>query len=186
MESYNSNGTLNADGSSNAPVSVVTDNGESMTNVINPNVPVKFSHFTKENEGEVRDSEVDRRNFIYQHRVIGQAILEFQEYARAGFRAIPPLLNINLHIYEATNSTCPETKDHCCICLEEYCDKEELARIDCGHMYHMDCLKEWNKIVNTCPVCRRRVAVICHFALRFRAYLGRLAATNQLRSGSVN
>lgn len=44
MESYNSNGAMNGDGSSNAPIS---DNREGVTNVINPNVPVKFSHFTK-------------------------------------------------------------------------------------------------------------------------------------------
>ncbi|XP_015087669.2 probable E3 ubiquitin-protein ligase HIP1 [Solanum pennellii] len=175
MESYNSNGAMNGDGSSNAPIS---DNREGVTNVINPNVP--------ENEGgEVRDSEVDRRNFIYQE-VVERAISELEEHARAGFRAIPPLLNINLHVYEAANSTCSEPKEKCSVCLEEFCDKEELARIDCGHMYHMDCLKKWNLVVNTCPICRRRVAVICHFTLKIRAYLDRLAAANQLSSGSVN
>ena len=56
----------------------------------------------------------------------------------------------------------------------------------CGHMYHKDCLKNWNMIVNTFPICRRRVAVIRHFTLKIRAYLDRLAAANQLSSGSVN
>ncbi|WMV50733.1 hypothetical protein MTR67_044118 [Solanum verrucosum] len=35
---------------------------------------------------------------------------------------------------------------HCNIRKEENFDREDLTRIDCGNIYHIDCSKEWLKI----------------------------------------
>lgn len=40
----------------------------------------------------------------------------------------------------------------CPICLGENID-EDITCMDCGHDYHISCIKRWNKVTNTCPMC---------------------------------
>ncbi|KAK4722744.1 hypothetical protein R3W88_012977 [Solanum pinnatisectum] len=49
-----------------------------------------------------------------------------------------------------------ETKDAepCCICQEEYKDGEDLGKLDCGHDFHADCIKQWLMQKNLCPICK--------------------------------
>lgn len=46
--------------------------------------------------------------------------------------------------------------DDCCICLETMKNKNRttLKVLTCKHVFHSKCIKEWNKINNTCPICR--------------------------------
>ncbi|OVA10170.1 zinc finger protein [Macleaya cordata] len=45
----------------------------------------------------------------------------------------------------------------CVICLEEY-KKEEVGRlINCGHDYHVGCIKKWLSMKNACPICKAPV-----------------------------
>ncbi|MCD7461051.1 RING finger protein 24 [Datura stramonium] len=44
--------------------------------------------------------------------------------------------------------------------IDDYCDAEELAKIDCGHVYHLDCIKEWIKLNTSCPMCKRDALAI--------------------------
>ncbi|XP_051113298.1 RING-H2 finger protein ATL43-like [Andrographis paniculata] len=51
-----------------------------------------------------------------------------------------------------------ETSDHCAICLYGYKEGELLATLkECGHKYHVVCVKTWLDKKNTCPLCRTRV-----------------------------
>ncbi|XP_038883574.1 E3 ubiquitin-protein ligase RNF181-like [Benincasa hispida] len=44
----------------------------------------------------------------------------------------------------------------CCICLEELsCEKREVIRIPCGHVYHESCVFKWLRKNNSCPLCRK-------------------------------
>ncbi|XP_057427872.1 RING-H2 finger protein ATL47-like [Lotus japonicus] len=38
---------------------------------------------------------------------------------------------------------------------EEYVDSEELGVLDCMHRYHIDCIKTWLVLNNSCPICKR-------------------------------
>uniref|UniRef100_M1CDV1 RING-type E3 ubiquitin transferase n=1 Tax=Solanum tuberosum TaxID=4113 RepID=M1CDV1_SOLTU len=38
---------------------------------------------------------------------------------------------------------------------DDYYDKEKLTEISCGHIYHYDCIREWIKLKNICPICKR-------------------------------
>lgn len=40
----------------------------------------------------------------------------------------------------------------CPICLGENTD-EDITSIECGHSYHISCIREWNRVRNTCPMC---------------------------------
>ncbi|XP_022633830.1 putative RING-H2 finger protein ATL21A [Vigna radiata var. radiata] len=50
----------------------------------------------------------------------------------------------------------PGPNGGCCwICLSEYNSKETIRCIpECEHCFHADCIDEWLRINNTCPVCR--------------------------------
>ena len=57
---------------------------------------------------------------------------------------------------------CQLKADHqCSICLEnEKCDRW-VPRLECGHIFHDDCLLRWVKgtsaMSNSCPICRRLI-----------------------------
>lgn len=36
----------------------------------------------------------------------------------------------------------------------DYKDQEKVGTLDCGHEYHVDCIKMWLVVKNTCPICK--------------------------------
>ncbi|KAF6155936.1 hypothetical protein GIB67_039267 [Kingdonia uniflora] len=58
-----------------------------------------------------------------------------------------------------SSSTCTADKDHessetCIICQVEYENQEMIGTLDCGHEYHADCVKQWLRVKNVCPICK--------------------------------
>jgi hypothetical protein len=50
-----------------------------------------------------------------------------------------------------------ELKENCVICMDTMTSHESMA-LDCCHVFHMDCIREWfQNGHNTCPSCRSRV-----------------------------
>lgn len=45
---------------------------------------------------------------------------------------------------------------HCSICFENYNGNSALAAMRCGHVYHRNCLLQWFKHRQTCPICNFR------------------------------
>ncbi|MCD7461043.1 RING finger protein 24 [Datura stramonium] len=155
---------------------------ERTTDVVNPDVQT----ITPENGGELGEVGVDEQDLTVVNMTFRQVAIELCEYVRAGFRARAPYLNANLHKYQEANSTNLESKECCCICLDEYSEGEEIAKIDCGHLYHVGCIREWINRKDTCPICKRRVSVPSVDSLRIRSYLVQRAATNQHSFGPAN
>ena len=51
-----------------------------------------------------------------------------------------------------------ETAQVCSICMENFCIKEVVVKIECTHIFHFECLKGWLKIDKTsCPMCRKNL-----------------------------
>ncbi|URD74045.1 zinc finger, C3HC4 type, domain containing protein [Musa troglodytarum] len=50
-----------------------------------------------------------------------------------------------------------EIERKCSICQEEYEANDETGRLECGHGYHMYCIKQWLLLKNACPVCKAPV-----------------------------
>ena len=48
-------------------------------------------------------------------------------------------------------------EDECVICKCDYEDGEQLKRLPCFHKFHSECIKEWFKRQNFCPVCRTEI-----------------------------
>lgn len=45
----------------------------------------------------------------------------------------------------------------CCICQEEYVNGDDLGKLKCGHDFHTECIKQWLKQKNLCPICKATI-----------------------------
>ncbi|KAJ7228472.1 hypothetical protein GGX14DRAFT_345899, partial [Mycena pura] len=53
-----------------------------------------------------------------------------------------------------------ESDKRCPICLDDYQPSDPVLKLgDCQHWLHKECLMQWLKGANTCPVCRKDVKV---------------------------
>ncbi|KAI4298472.1 hypothetical protein L6164_032026 [Bauhinia variegata] len=57
-------------------------------------------------------------------------------------------------IYVSLMTDCSTDLEPCCICQEEYADGEDIGSLDCGHEFHTNCIKQWLRRKNLCPVCK--------------------------------
>ena len=44
--------------------------------------------------------------------------------------------------------------EECCICLEEGSNK--FMKLNCDHLFHEKCIKDWIRENNSCPICREK------------------------------
>ncbi|KAL6973584.1 RING-type E3 ubiquitin transferase [Sarracenia purpurea var. burkii] len=47
-----------------------------------------------------------------------------------------------------------EIEHKCSICQEDYEAEDEMGKLECGHFYHIHCIKQWLVQKNICPVCK--------------------------------
>jgi len=45
----------------------------------------------------------------------------------------------------------------CTICLEEFIENQEVFLHKCNNKYHKQCILDWIKIKNTCPLCKEKI-----------------------------
>ncbi|KAK4840694.1 hypothetical protein QYF36_015911 [Acer negundo] len=72
------------------------------------------------------------------------------------FRVVRRIIHTNLrhrefHPIEAGS---PAPGECCCICQEEYAAGEDIGNLDCGHVYHVECITQWLLLKNSCPICK--------------------------------
>ncbi|KAF8377566.1 hypothetical protein HHK36_030948 [Tetracentron sinense] len=61
--------------------------------------------------------------------------------------------------YSSITIGSPCEVEPCCICQEEYVDGDHLGKIDCGHDFHTNCIKQWVVHKNLCPICKTTALV---------------------------
>lgn len=56
--------------------------------------------------------------------------------------------------------------DRCTICLESDIKEEDCMnpnnkkyKLECGHVFHIKCIKEWTYYMNSCPICRKEIKI---------------------------
>uniref|UniRef100_A0A1J3CPT1 RING-type E3 ubiquitin transferase n=1 Tax=Noccaea caerulescens TaxID=107243 RepID=A0A1J3CPT1_NOCCA len=47
----------------------------------------------------------------------------------------------------------------CSICQDEYEREAQVGKLDCGHSFHVQCVKQWLSRKNACPVCKKTAYV---------------------------
>ncbi|XP_052207943.1 E3 ubiquitin-protein ligase At1g63170-like [Diospyros lotus] len=45
----------------------------------------------------------------------------------------------------------------CCICLSKYREKEEMRQLPCSHIFHLQCVDQWLRIISCCPLCKQQL-----------------------------
>src|SRR4051794_23624770 len=45
----------------------------------------------------------------------------------------------------------------CSVCLAAFAPESQKRKLDCGHVFHLNCIKQWLNIKPTCPNCRSGV-----------------------------
>ena len=45
----------------------------------------------------------------------------------------------------------------CSICLSAFCKGNDVSTLPCGHAYHKDCIGQWLRNVNNCPICKQSI-----------------------------
>jgi len=46
--------------------------------------------------------------------------------------------------------------EECSICLEIFTNDEKIIKLNCDHIFHLDCIKLWIENNDTCPLCRTK------------------------------
>ena len=53
-----------------------------------------------------------------------------------------------------------DASEVCSICWDSAERGKGIAVLACSHLFHSECINRWNKIGNSCPLCRRRLFTI--------------------------
>lgn len=59
---------------------------------------------------------------------------------------------------ESSNEDKDDNDIKCSICQEEYVVADEVGSLKCEHKYHVDCIQQWLRLKNWCPICKAAVA----------------------------
>ncbi|XP_043700022.1 uncharacterized protein LOC122650692 [Telopea speciosissima] len=111
---------------------------------------------------EYRDWRLDVDNMSYEELLeLGDKI----GYVSTGLREdeIFHCLRKSKHLimdnFPSSSSLPTESDWKCSICQEEYEADDDVGKLDCGHSYHICCIKQWLLRKNACPVCKTVAAV---------------------------
>jgi len=50
-----------------------------------------------------------------------------------------------------------EEEDKCAICWSEFEEDEDVRRLPCIHLFHIECVDKWLKMNKSCPICRQDI-----------------------------
>lgn len=68
-------------------------------------------------------------------------------------------LNINVpsQKYFTLPDNVKQKYSECSICYEKYYENSNISTLSCDHCFHTDCIKNWGKRKNNCPICRETI-----------------------------
>ncbi|THG20492.1 hypothetical protein TEA_013689 [Camellia sinensis var. sinensis] len=70
------------------------------------------------------------------------------------------LATVRRHCYLSMKLGLPVEEEPCCICQEDYVDGKELGKLNCGHEFRFNCIKQWLVQKNNCPICKMTAVVV--------------------------
>jgi Ring finger domain len=106
-----------------------------------------------------------RRAFVEAQRRAGvETTIELGEYDPVAPSARPASLRLRTTCYKLTPSlsglsdenTDDDEAPCCMICFVPLSDGDRVGDLTCKHVFHSDCLKDWLKKKNSCPLCLRQ------------------------------
>ena len=71
----------------------------------------------------------------------------------------PPASEENISKLEEFDYDAEKYKNsQCSVCQEEYTKEDKCLALPCKHDYHKNCITEWLKLHDSCPICRKPIA----------------------------
>lgn len=62
-----------------------------------------------------------------------------------------------------------KSNKNCAICLEKFEEDQIIKKLECEHIFHRMCFKNWMKKSSNCPLCRHNVTQ--HWYIRYLLFL---------------
>jgi hypothetical protein len=63
-------------------------------------------------------------------------------------------LNYDIILYKKLSRKVKKENVSCSVCFENYEKEDEVCYLKCQHLFHYNCINEWYKYKETCPICR--------------------------------
>merc|ERR1719221_83370 len=82
-------------------------------------------------------------------RKLAQRLRSFRRYRRIS-------LTMDMRFPDATDEEI-EQNEHCVICRDSLFEGAKPKKLPCGHIFHIDCLRSWLVMQQTCPTCRAEI-----------------------------
>ncbi|XP_058775857.1 probable E3 ubiquitin-protein ligase ZFP1 [Vicia villosa] len=98
-----------------------------------------------------------REHRAQRNRHRDEVILALEERMRAEARLTEEQIHtyIETETYVSNPNETSTQNETCTICQEDYVEGEIIGRLDCKHLYHLECIKQWLMKKNTCPICKK-------------------------------
>lgn len=76
------------------------------------------------------------------------------------FEEINYLKNLDTNPYrlKISDTVLENENEICCICYDHINDNVHIL-LECKHRYHLNCINEWIKRENTCPLCKKNITL---------------------------
>ena len=104
-------------------------------------------------------SELDESELHFNQDVNGQEEFnliitrEMDNYDHSQLRRGISYSELNIDNYDS--SKCKY--EDCIICTENYTENENIVKLKCEHIFHINCIKRWGDYSRTCPICKTEV-----------------------------
>lgn len=82
-------------------------------------------------------------------RKLAQRLRSFRRYRRIS-------LNMEVRFPDATDEEI-EQNEHCVICRDSLFEGSKPKKLQCNHIFHIDCLRSWLVMQQVCPTCRAEI-----------------------------
>ena len=119
-----------------------------------------FDEFEEEYDDDDDDEYNGYLNDSFFHNIVNRIIDPIEGVLNRSLEEQPSLEKNKeeMDIESVKYGTIIDKKEkNCCICLEDFCNEEDVSLINCEHLFHTTCIKEWSTYNITCPVCRKNL-----------------------------
>lgn len=102
---------------------------------------------------------IEQRTIQLENDMLNAALLESRElYEQTDTMSTNEDMKINEDCVRYSKINIPQKrKQTCSICISNFKCSDNLYKISCNHLFHKECLDEWVKHKQECPVCRSSI-----------------------------
>ena len=133
------------------------------------NIPVILEHDTTEVVPDETTAHAERRERRYGNMVAWMTLMEMASRLSsrsAGIDTLSEDQGLRRHEEQQVNvseqryDTVPQPEVWCNICSQDYIATDVVSLLECTHLFHTKCIREWAHYKPDCPLCRTKIPVV--------------------------